>query len=184
MGKQPEKLNIASYFVNSIDISINLDWFNEFRVYNYPHSPIDFPLVDLSKILNEDILFNHFETIKDYKKYLASVLNVFDGNLIKYSSLIFLISKALSNEMKKLESEMDYELRKKYHAIGENTYSNEIYDRAINSWLDHSNKQAILAVKACGFLHDDDAVILTKGDLIGIHGHTNAMKIIRIGDLA
>lgn len=46
------------------------------------------------------------------------------------------------------------------------------------------NKQAILAVKASGFLHDDDAVILTKGDLIGIHGRTNAMKIIRIGDLA
>ncbi len=45
------------------------------------------------------------------------------------------------------------------------------------------NKQAILAVKAHGFLTDEDAVILTKGDLIGVHGRTNAMKIIQVKDL-
>lgn len=45
------------------------------------------------------------------------------------------------------------------------------------------NKQAILAVKSQGFLRDYDAVIVTKGDLIGVHGRTNAMKIIRVADI-
>jgi len=30
---------------------------------------------------------------------------------------------------------------------------------------------------------DNDLVILTKGDLIGVDGGTNAMKILRVGHL-
>ena len=45
------------------------------------------------------------------------------------------------------------------------------------------NKQAILTLKNRGLLQDDDSVIITKGDLVGVHGRTNAMKIIRVGDV-
>jgi pyruvate kinase len=35
-----------------------------------------------------------------------------------------------------------------------------------------------------GLIHtDEDLVILTKGDLTGVTGHTNAMKIVRVGDV-
>lgn len=45
------------------------------------------------------------------------------------------------------------------------------------------NHAAINELQKRGILHDGDLVIITKGDLIGIHGRTNAMKIITVGQL-
>ena len=42
--------------------------------------------------------------------------------------------------------------------------------------------QAINELKKRGVVQDGDMVIITLGDLIGVHGGTNAMKIIRVGD--
>jgi pyruvate kinase len=33
-----------------------------------------------------------------------------------------------------------------------------------------------------GIVHEGDLLIITKGDLIGVHGRTNSMKIVRVGD--
>ncbi len=44
------------------------------------------------------------------------------------------------------------------------------------------NKAAIEELEARGMLSKGDLVILTKGDLTGVQGGTNAMKIIRVGD--
>ncbi|MCI0667350.1 MAG: pyruvate kinase [Methylococcaceae bacterium] len=44
------------------------------------------------------------------------------------------------------------------------------------------NKAAIEELEARGLVSKGDLVILTKGDLTGVPGGTNAMKIIRIGD--
>jgi pyruvate kinase len=51
---------------------------------------------------------------------------------------------------------------------------------------DHAvvNKEAIDELKRRGVVRDGDLVILTKGDLMGVLGGTNAMKIIRVGDEA
>lgn len=43
------------------------------------------------------------------------------------------------------------------------------------------NREAIHCVEKLGFVQPDDLVILTKGDVIGIHGGANAMKILRVG---
>ena len=32
-------------------------------------------------------------------------------------------------------------------------------------------------------LKNGDLVIITKGDLIGVHGRTNSMKIVTVGDV-
>lgn len=50
---------------------------------------------------------------------------------------------------------------------------------------DHAlvNKEAIDELVRRGAVRDGDLVIITKGDLIGVHGGTNAMKIVRVGDL-
>jgi len=45
------------------------------------------------------------------------------------------------------------------------------------------NKEAIDELLRRGAVRDDDLVIITKGDLMGVHGGTNAMKIIRVGDM-
>ena len=49
---------------------------------------------------------------------------------------------------------------------------------------DHAeaNQEAVDELKRRGVVRDGDLVIITKGDLMGIHGGTNSMKIVRVGD--
>jgi pyruvate kinase len=49
---------------------------------------------------------------------------------------------------------------------------------------DHAtaNKEVVDELKRRGVVRDGDLVIITKGDLTGIHGGTNAMKIVKVGD--
>ncbi len=50
---------------------------------------------------------------------------------------------------------------------------------------DHAevNKEAIEELVRRGAVRNGDLVIITKGDLHGVHGGTNAMKIVRVGDM-
>lgn len=45
------------------------------------------------------------------------------------------------------------------------------------------NQSAIAALKERGILENGDLVIITKGDLIGVHGRTNSLKIVTVSDL-
>ena len=45
------------------------------------------------------------------------------------------------------------------------------------------NKEAIDELVRRGAVRDGDTVIITKGDLSGVHGGTNAMKIVTVGDM-
>ncbi len=45
------------------------------------------------------------------------------------------------------------------------------------------NKAAVDELLRLGAVHEGDLVIITKGDLLGVHGGTNAMKIVTVGDL-
>ncbi|MFV2054964.1 MAG: pyruvate kinase [Thiohalomonadales bacterium] len=49
---------------------------------------------------------------------------------------------------------------------------------------DHAtaNKEAVDELKRRGVVRDGDFVVITKGDLMGIHGGTNALKIVKVGD--
>jgi pyruvate kinase len=49
---------------------------------------------------------------------------------------------------------------------------------------DHAtvNREAIEELMRRGAVRDGDLVIITKGDLMGVHGGTNAMKIIKVGE--
>jgi pyruvate kinase len=47
----------------------------------------------------------------------------------------------------------------------------------------HVNLDAIKLLKSRGAVKDGDLVIITKGDLMGRHGGTNAMKIVKVGDM-
>ncbi len=48
---------------------------------------------------------------------------------------------------------------------------------------DEVNRQAILELQRRGFLCEGDLVIITKGDLIGLGGGTNTMKIVKVGEV-
>ncbi|KAA3629457.1 MAG: pyruvate kinase [Proteobacteria bacterium] len=50
---------------------------------------------------------------------------------------------------------------------------------------DHTtaNRLAIDELKKRGAVEDGDMVIITKGDLMGLHGGTNAIKVVRVGEL-
>ncbi|RJQ46650.1 MAG: pyruvate kinase [Gammaproteobacteria bacterium] len=45
------------------------------------------------------------------------------------------------------------------------------------------NKEAVDELVRRGAVRDGDLLIITKGDLMGMHGGTNAMKIVRVGDM-
>lgn len=45
------------------------------------------------------------------------------------------------------------------------------------------NKEAADELVRRGAARDDDLIIITKGDLMGVHGGTNAMKVVRVGDI-
>ena len=45
------------------------------------------------------------------------------------------------------------------------------------------NKDAIDVLLKCDAVHENDLVIITKGDLMGVHGGTNALKIVQVGHL-
>ncbi len=45
------------------------------------------------------------------------------------------------------------------------------------------NKDAVDVLLRCGVVHENDLVIITKGDLMGVDGGTNALKIVRVGHL-
>ena len=49
---------------------------------------------------------------------------------------------------------------------------------------DHAevNREAIDELVRRGAVRDGDLIIITKGDLTGVHGGTNAMKIVRVGE--
>jgi len=53
------------------------------------------------------------------------------------------------------------------------------------SSTDHAvvNKEAVDELMRRGAVRDGDLVIITKGDFMGVMGGTNAMKIIRVGDM-
>jgi len=50
---------------------------------------------------------------------------------------------------------------------------------------DHAqlNSEAVDELKRRGAIRDGDLVIITKGDLVGVGGGTNAMKVIEVGNL-
>ena len=45
------------------------------------------------------------------------------------------------------------------------------------------NKEAIDVLQKCGVVQEEDLVIITKGDLMGVDGGTSALKIVRVGHL-
>ena len=45
------------------------------------------------------------------------------------------------------------------------------------------NIAAINVLKECRAVKDGDLVVITKGDLMGVHGGTNAMKVLKVGFL-
>ena len=45
-----------------------------------------------------------------------------------------------------------------------------------------ANTEVIEELQRRGAVRDDDLVIITKGDLNGVAGGTNVMKVIRVGE--
>jgi len=48
---------------------------------------------------------------------------------------------------------------------------------------DQINRKAVEVLLEKSLVDEGDLVILTKGDLVGVHGGTNAMKILRVGEV-
>lgn len=49
---------------------------------------------------------------------------------------------------------------------------------------DEVDRQAVTELQRHGIVKPDDLVIISRGDVLGIHGGTNTMKIVRVGDMS
>ena len=45
------------------------------------------------------------------------------------------------------------------------------------------NREAINVLLRCGMVQENELIIITKGDLMGVGGGTSALKIVRVGHL-
>ncbi len=48
---------------------------------------------------------------------------------------------------------------------------------------DEINQQAVVKLQKAGLVKAGDLVLLTKGDHMGVHGGTNAMKLLEVGEV-
>jgi pyruvate kinase len=56
------------------------------------------------------------------------------------------------------------------------------FDVTVHS-RDEIKREAIGVLEHRGFLNTGDMAIITKGDQDGVNGYTNAMKIVRVGEV-
>jgi len=60
---------------------------------------------------------------------------------------------------------------------------NPVYFPTVHTDHKAANMDAIEVLLKEGVVHEGDLVIITKGDLMGLGGGTNAMKIVKVGDM-
>ncbi len=58
-----------------------------------------------------------------------------------------------------------------------------VYFPTIHTNHAEANQEAVELMKGHGSVTDGDLVIITKGDLMGTGGGTNAMKIVEVGNM-
>lgn len=51
-----------------------------------------------------------------------------------------------------------------------------------NMSAEETNQMAVNKLKEIGVVQDGDLVIISKGDYVNVHGGTNTMKVVRVGD--
>jgi pyruvate kinase len=79
-----------------------------------------------------------------------------------------------------------YALTRKVHTRRKVTLYRGVYPVSFDfTSQDHAvvNKEAIDELMRRGAVREGDLVIITKGDLMGVPGGTNAMKIVRVGEM-
>ncbi len=89
-GQQPQQFFISSYFIESIDLFINLDGFNEVTGVKYNKAPIEYPSMDFSSIfLNKEMNLSILKTmyIADYLYRINLFLS--DSFLANSNTLFF-----------------------------------------------------------------------------------------------
>ena len=80
-----------------------------------------------------------------------------------------------------------YALSRSEQTLGKMTLYRGVYPVSFNTIRDshaETNRQVVDLLLAEEVVQNDDLVILTKGDLAGVMGGTNALKIVRVGAFA
>jgi pyruvate kinase len=79
-----------------------------------------------------------------------------------------------------------FALSRHAQTLGKMTLYSDVYPIAFDVTQltrDEVNVSAVTELEKHGFIAKDDLIILTKGDHLGVHGGTNAMKIIKVGEV-
>jgi pyruvate kinase len=79
-----------------------------------------------------------------------------------------------------------YALSRHLDTLGKMTLYRDVYPMFFDFTkvpIERINASSVNVLKDQGLVEDEDLIILTKGDHIGMHGGTNSMKIIRVGEV-
>ncbi len=79
-----------------------------------------------------------------------------------------------------------YGLSRHSRTLGKMTLYRDVYPVYFDSTQltrDEINPQSVATLQKQNLVKDGDLLILTKGDYMGVHGGTNAMKIVRVGEV-
>ncbi|MDF3054166.1 MAG: pyk [Gammaproteobacteria bacterium] len=79
-----------------------------------------------------------------------------------------------------------YGLSRHLDTLGKMTLYRDVYPMFFDFTkvpIERINASSVNVLKDQGLVEDEDLIILTKGDHIGMHGGTNSMKIIRVGEV-
>jgi hypothetical protein len=146
--KQPQQFFISSYFLETIDYSINIDGFNEITTNQYPFKPIEYPAFDLGTVSNDNMTITSLFLHNLNRKFLKSFTQLISIPILRSSNMIFLLwstsalnfKKNIEQSYKDLEKLSSHLLKKSANQVSEN----EILSLETQAWLKYTKLQSQL----------------------------------------
>jgi hypothetical protein len=146
--KQPQQFIISSYFVESLDLSINIDGFNEITTNQYPFKPVEYPAFDIASVSNStstvtSLFFNNLN-----KNFLLNYTNFISSPILRNSNFLFAVWSMSALRYKKNITTL-YEDLKKISVHGKFNPKNmpseqEILGLETKTWLKYTKLQSQL----------------------------------------
>jgi pyruvate kinase len=133
-----------------------------------------------------------FGQIKDYQfKFVdeaIAIATMFTANHIDIKAIIALTESGTTPLlMSRVNSSIPiYGLSRHTGTLRRMTLYRGVYPLAFDAThIDRRilNQAAVMELQHRNILKNGDLVIITKGDLIGVHGRTNSLKIVTVGDV-
>ena len=149
-GKQPQQFFISSYFSRDIDLSLNIEGFNELTSQNYPHRPLEFPSLPISEMVTDDKTLQTLYFGRLVRSLTIAIGEKFQKLTYFPKNTIFFLYKTFFKLKRKLDQklfmskETTDKLALKEWYNGEKLSIKQLNKAKIKTWYHYSNSQYLL----------------------------------------